>query len=739
MSRKKNLLEYIFMAIMLMCLGLALSAFLAYATLAKEREYLLQGRWVLSIAGLCLLLYFGIRLYHKLSLHTSEKLKSALWIAASLLIFCVGFLLRLLVIQRIPVEPASDFKTYYSIATHLVEGTLLTPEAESYREYVALYPHVIGYPMLVLQPVFSIFGVSVNNALYANLACSMLAVLVAAHIGYRLHGRMGSFAVLALTSLWPSHIFFSNMVATEPAFTLLILVASDMMLTVLARGENSLYVRSTIRLLALDGLLGVVLAIAGAIRPMAVVLLAAFAVAQLSLGREGNNLRQVPGSRRPITTSLLCLGVAVLMYVGTSAIMTRTIQDTIQEAPASGLSASGYNLMVGVNASSQGLWNQEDADFFMNTYEETQSATIAHERCLEKALERISNFPEDTLNLLVYKFRDLWQTDDFGIDWNLWMENQQPLTEELKSFLESVRPIGSTMYMLLLVLVTIAVLDAWRKTRAPHPFMMVCILFFLGTALAHMLLETQVRYHYNMIPFLIILSSWALQGWRERVQEEPPVKLVEVVHETQETYVDHTRFDMNEAILNGNIHVSVSKKYADDAQAACPTPPVKEPEASNPPPADEAPPGNEPPPPAEPTQPEQEQPQGECDDVAEESDAGVRHQAGSHQNVSPGQRAENPSYHSNRRMRHRSAQADAGSGAGNLSRSAGLRPVHHAGPANPVRRNLQYPASHSSGTGAGKTRHRIGSRRYQHNLRHRVGMLLPSHTRRPRGGRSAHL
>lgn len=570
---------------MLMCLGLALSATLEYVTRATEREFLNQGRWVLSMAGLSLLLYFGVRVYHKCTLFAPQKLLTALWISASVLVFCAGLLLRLLVIRNIPLEPDSDFETYYRIATHLVNGTILTPEAAVDRKYIALYPHVIGYPMLVLQPVFSIFGISVNNALYANLVCSMLAAVVAAHIGYRVHGHMGSFLVLTLMCLWPSHIFFSNMVATEPAFTLLLLVASDIMLSVLDRRENSLYAHSTIRLLALDGLLGVVLAIAGAIRPMAIILLAAFAVVQLSLGREGNDLRKVPGSRRPITNSILCLGLAVVLYMGTSSIITRIISDTIMEQPVGGLSASGYNLLVGVNAESQGLWNQEDADFFAQAYEETGSASAAHKRCLEKAIERFATAPEDTLNLLVSKFRDLWQTDDFGIDWNLlWAGQQGTLTEELQTFLEDVRPVGRTMYMLLLLLVTIAVLDAWRRTRAPHPFMMVCILFFLGTALAHMLLETQVRYHYNMIPFLIFLSSWALQDWREHIKEEPPVKLVEVVHETQESYVDHTKFDMNEAIRNGNIHVSVSKKYADDAAAA----------ASSPAPAEESAPVNPP-------------------------------------------------------------------------------------------------------------------------------------------------
>lgn len=841
MSRKKNLFEYIFMALMIMCLGLALSASLEYVTRATEREYLGQGWWVLNMAVLVLLLYFGVRLCHKVSLHTPEKIKTLLFAAASLVVFCAGFLARLWVIHAIPIEPDSDFETYYRIATHLVNGTLLTPEAAADREYIALYPHVIGYPMLVLQPVFSVFGISVNNALYANLACSMLAVLAAAHIGYRLHGRLGSFSVLALMSLWPSHIFYSNMVATEPAFTLLILLAADIMISVLDRRETSLYARSTIRLLALDGLLGVMLAVAGAIRPMALILLAAFAAAQLSLGREGDELRQVPGTRRPITTTILCFGIALVLYLGTGSIITRVISDTIMEQPVGGLSASGYNLMVGVNPEHLGVWNQEDADFFFQMYDETGSADLAHKACMDKALERISAAPEDTLNLLVYKFRDLWQTDDFGIDWNLlWTGQQGTLTDSLHSFLESVRPIGRTMYMLLLLLVTIGVLDTWRKTRAPHPFMMVCILFFLGTALAHMLLETQVRYHYNMIPFLILLSSWTFAGWRERIQEEPPVKLVDVVHEAQESYVDHTNFDMSEAIRNGNIHISVTKKYADDAGVdpaqppVSPTPPTDE--SSEPPaeseeaPADEttveptepsaepeeAPadeptveptePSTEPEeapadkpteeptePPAEPeetpadeptvepTEPPAEPEEASADEpteepsqppaepeeaveamtgaavvpvtipessedapggnenVPEESDAGLWHETGSHQNVPAGQRTENPLHHSNSGVRHRAAPANAGSGAGNLPRSARLRPVHHAGAANPVRRNLQHSAAHPTGAGKGAAGHRSGARRHKHNLRNGAGVLLPAHSRRSRGSRSAYV
>lgn len=566
MSRKKSLFEYIFMALMIMCLGLALSASLEYVTRATEREFLNQGRWVLSMAALSLVLFFGVRLWNRLGQKFPEGVKTALSLGLCAVAFAAGLLLRLWVIHAIPIEPESDFETYYRIANHLLNDTLLTPEGAADRRYISLYPHTIGYPMMVLLPVFRIFGASVNAALYANLVCSMLAVVLAGHIGYRLHGRLGMVCVTVLTSLWPSHIFYSNMVATEPAFTLLLLLAADIMLSVLDRKDNSLFVRAPGRMLALLCLLGIVLAVAGAIRPMALILLAAFAAVQLGMGKEGVEKHDGSGMQNAVSRGILCLVLTLVFYFGTGAIITKTISDTIMDEPVGGLSASGYNLMVGVNSKSLGLWNQEDADFFTAAYETTGSAAEAHKACMDKALERISAEPENTLDLLIYKFRDLWQTDDFGIDWNLlWTGQQGTLTPEMSQMFESWRPVGRTAYMMLLLLCLIAVLDTWRKTRAPHPMMMVCILFFLGTALAHMLLETQVRYHYNMLPFLILLGSFALAGWRERMQEEPPVRLVEIERDSKEMPDDHTHFDMGSAILNGNIRVSVTKKYQDEA------------------------------------------------------------------------------------------------------------------------------------------------------------------------------
>jgi hypothetical protein len=44
----------------------------------------------------------------------------------------------------------------------------------------------------------------------------------------------------------------------------------------------------------------------------------------------------------------------------------------------------------------------------------------------------------------------------------------------------------------------------------PQREYLLLLLFFLGTAALHMALETQVRYHYSVIPLFILLAAPAL-------------------------------------------------------------------------------------------------------------------------------------------------------------------------------------------------------------------------------------
>lgn len=568
MGRKKNLLDYLVLTLFVMCMGLALSASLEYVTRATEREYLGQGIWVLIMAGLSLLALLLGRVTRKCGRQIGALPKTVVMLVLGAVLVGVGIFLRLWVIWNIPVEPDSDFETYYRIANHLLNDTLMSAEGAVDRRYIALYPHTIGFPMLILWPTFALFGASVQNALYANLVCSIIAILLAGDVARRVAGRMGALVAVALMSLWPSHILFSNMVATEPSFTMLILLAADMMTCLLDRRRGSLYDVSPSRMLGVLALLGVVLALAGAIRPMAVVLLAAYCVAQLCVTGDPTHRIRVEGARYATSQPILCIVLVLVCYLLTGGIISRAISDIIGEKPASGLYASGYNLMVGLNTESGGLWNETDSEFFTQAYESTKSASAAHQACMEVAAKRFQAEPENVLNLMVYKFRDLWRTDDFGIDWNLlWTEQQGTLTPELRALLESIRPVGRVLYMAVLLFAALGAVEMWRRKLAPNAMMLVCMLFFLGTALSHMLLETQVRYHYNMIPFLIIIAAWTVASWSKTAEEKVEVRTVYLDRPaSSEEKKDNIHFDMAKAIAEGHVHVSVTENVTNEAQ-----------------------------------------------------------------------------------------------------------------------------------------------------------------------------
>ncbi len=566
--RKKTLLDYTVLALFIMCMGLALYATLQYSTRAQQREYLLQAEWLLKTLAITLGLYILMRVEGKLAPDIPAWGRGLIEAIVVVGAWGLGLYARLAVIRAIPLEPASDFATYYNIAEHLVNGTLMGRAADGYRDYIAQFPHTLGFPMLVLAPAFEAFGISVSSALNANLMYSMGSILCAYLIARRAGGRAAGMIAAVLMSLWPSHVFYSTMVASEPAFTFYILLATYLLMMGMMRDEGSLYRKapSLAVVLLLAG--GICLGIAGGIRPMAIVLVAALAVVMLGINRPLESRTQ-GAPRHVLNRGWLCLIVMLVGYFATNFVITQRVSEEIGRKPASGLSASGYNLMVGVNVDSQGLWNAEDAAFFSNAFAQTGSANAAHELCMQEALKRLQEAPEDVLNLLVYKFEDLWRTDDFGIDWNLlWAGQQGILTEGLTATLESFRPAGRSLYLWILLLCMLGAMRNLRRARKIPFIFHVGVLFFLGTALLHMLLETQVRYHYNMLPYFMLMASMTLSGWRREVKEEPPERVVVkmISEDILQKENDHTHFDVDTAIRDGHIIVSASEGYRDEAK-----------------------------------------------------------------------------------------------------------------------------------------------------------------------------
>jgi len=565
----KRTLDGFLVVLFLLCIFLALSAALDTMTVATERPYLLQGTILfgsVAIIAAAAGLMLGLNAMKRRIGDTAAGWISWIWFG---LVFIAGVYVRVRVIRAIPITPSSDFATYYKLGELLADGELLSAASQQLREYVSMFPHTIGFPLLLLKPAFAVFGTSVTTALYANLVCSMISVLLMYGIGQKIAGRRAGLAAMTLMSLWPSHVLYSSMVASDPAFTCLLLGGLYLVAAGVSRGPKSLYENRPIA--AIVALLGAGLAIgiANAIRPMAVILLIAVVLCLLLDSRFRRASVEQGGPRQILSIRWLCLVLVLLPFLLTNIILSQTVEKTIALKPTGGIAASGYNLLVGTNVESNGIWNQENADFFNDAYLRTGSAQEAQEACLDRAIELMRSRPEDVLNLMVFKFRDMWGSDDFGIDWNLlWMEQQGLLTDDNSAQLQALRPIGRILYFCLLLLAGIAGIRQLMRRNVGLVFR-ISMLFFLGTAALHMVLETQIRYHYTALAFLMLMAVSALmrRDWETIAPVEGTAAILQPGDPKAADSRKATQADMPDvarAIREGHIVITATRKSSQD-------------------------------------------------------------------------------------------------------------------------------------------------------------------------------
>jgi hypothetical protein len=546
----------------------------------QEYPYYLKGIFLLLLLCMGILLVaFGV-LWSRLEMarRMEEHPHFAFWVENGLAaaILCASVLVRVRYVQTMPMAPLSDYKTYYEIAQMLNSGTLLK-NGSGYCDYVAMFPHVLGYPM-VLALVFRLFGTSVAVAQNFNIALAVGSVFVAWRIARRLAGRTGGLVSLCAAAFWPSQILYDNFVASEYPFTFLLLCCVWLFVASLEDFDGST-LHPWHCFLELTGL-GVLLAFAGTIRPLAMIFLVSVLIyllpGKLTLPARLQN--DLPLGLRLISRGWKRCLIVLCAYLLLSGFFSLGVGYTVNRKLASGSTSFGYNLLVGLNTQSYGGWNQEDADYLYNSFDATGSATEAHLTCRDLALKRLTQNPTATFNLMIHKFEVLWGNDDYGASWNiLFMDQQHNLTSWRKAFLYRMMDLSDLYYLVMLALAGILGIYLWRKKpNASYAL----VLLFLGTVALHLLVENQNRYHYHILPVFAIFAGMAVSYINqecyvrvmaararketkktEQAQREAHVRALaeeerRVMQMRQKAL--HTRFDLEKALREGHVGITVS-------------------------------------------------------------------------------------------------------------------------------------------------------------------------------------
>ncbi|MDF2888262.1 MAG: hypothetical protein K0R23_2647 [Lacrimispora sp.] len=551
----------------------------------QEYPYAMKGLLILIFfltwAGVNFFALLSARLLITVKLEKYHKYFLAVEVIYVILVLVLAFFARLFVIRNLPMEPASDYKTYYEIAKMLKEG-VLQEKGEGYCNYIGLFPHILGY-CYILKTVFVVFGTSIWNGQIANVLFSVGTVYFIYRIARRLGGRMAGVAALTAAAFWPSQILYINMLAAEYSFSFFFYLCVLLFLHLVMDYDGA--TKHAIRGVFLHILLGCMIAVTAAIRPMALIFLIAVFLFLMPLKTQ---LPGIPRNSISIWVRFLAKGwmrtaLIVAAYMAVSSIINTDIELTINQSTPTFSQSFGYNLLVGLNTDSSGGWNEEDSKFLYENLDRTGSPIEAQLACRNKAYQRLVADPGGIFNLFIKKYELLWGNDNYGADWNLdFLKEQNQLTPNRAVFLNQMKSANQIAYMVVALfsfLTLIYLLQ--RKASALYALVLV----YLGTAAMHLMVESQNRYHFHVLPVFIIIASVGLkyifenavtfvktsdleqqQKEKQQIREEAILKQFEIEEHKaiEQRYKSMTNaFDMQSAILNGNVTVTVSEGYVE--------------------------------------------------------------------------------------------------------------------------------------------------------------------------------
>lgn len=389
------------------------------------------------------------------------------------------FLLKLLWVYFMRMEPKVDYATFYNTAVNLSESWLYSDR------YIALFPHILGYSTF-LSLFFKILGESVFLATILNVLLSVISGILIYKIIKNLISTTAAVCAYTLWIICPSQTIYNSLVLSDPLYTSFIL-AFVYFVTVIAKKEESL---TWFKMLFYGALAAVILQCINVNRPIAMVLIIAMLIWIFVL-----RFKEL-FKKAFLVKWLSFFAVMLVVYFSLGGLWNMYFTSRIGEAPAS---VPGYNIHVGFNAKSGGAWNEEDMELLLSySGQEGATADWAQKQMFNEAKKRITSDEIDFTKLFKDKLSFFLGKDSVCVGY----------CSDVIGEKEYMSMICDAFYYCILLL---SLCSAYKMLKTSHrSSVFILPLYVIGITCAQMLVEVAPRYHYSVVPFLIMISQFYL-------------------------------------------------------------------------------------------------------------------------------------------------------------------------------------------------------------------------------------
>jgi len=396
----------------------------------------------------------------------------------NLIVLLSAFLIRLAwILLMTNAQPVSDFATYYARAVGIAAGKGYTiggvPTA--YRP--------VGYPAF-LGLIFAIFGPSLTVARLANVILYMGILILCHRLSVHMFksDRVGRMTLLVL-ALYPNHIAYSSLLASEILFVYLLLLGIAILL-IKQRNDHQIAKWTFVS--------GIVFGLACLVRPLALFVPALV----LFCCSERRN-----GTKKAAMCLIVYLGVVLALLPWT--IRNHSVFRQLVFISNHG----GVTLLIGNNPNATGRYNIEWGEAVSASFEGVHGEYERDRVAGKIALRYILDHPLETVKLWPKKLYYLYFLDIEGISWNV--DGMNSIRDNAKMIIFAVKIVAQGYYMLIMAIFALAipilfVLPRHRKVdhiqRLPKVGLYI-ILYFTSISLLFFGIP---RFHFPVMPWIVM-------------------------------------------------------------------------------------------------------------------------------------------------------------------------------------------------------------------------------------------
>ncbi len=384
-----------------------------------------------------------------------------------LAVILLGLLIRVLWLLLVPPVQTSDYLRYLEAARNLLARRTYTENLLGHH-FRAFTPP--GLPLFLAAGI-GVVGDHTWTPALMNLGLYVLTALTIARLGVPLAGWRAAFWAIFLFAVWPSNIALTGLAASEPLFLFLLLLACLF-----------LYLPSEVAV-RWSPLCGIAAGLAALTRPTALTLPVLWVAALLTLGSGRKRLKSV--------------ALASLFLVATVAPWTfRNYRVLGAFVP---VSTNGGDVFYRANNPlATGTWTGKgERDLSPYLTDEVRWNQVG----FVWGKEWILSHPLDFLKLSIKKQYIFLGSDETGIYWAVKRAHPQWDT------VYSAGRVASDLWWVCLWLLLLFALISHRQDCLRHPRLMCLLLPFLYFSVIHSLFESQDRYHFPAVPFLLIVAA----------------------------------------------------------------------------------------------------------------------------------------------------------------------------------------------------------------------------------------